>query len=122
MSENDYNQIQQLQYNITDLKDNYVEEYGSMYGWDIKKRFIFTINADMMLITNMNAFGKIVHPNALAGGLLYNIERIQESIYKGYVAKFGDDMNYLQKHKMIDEIDETVYDFLINGTIIGKKN
>jgi hypothetical protein len=115
MTEKDYKVIQKIQFNITDLKTQYIDIYGMPSKWTEEQIIIFCTNCDLQIVSNMEAFELPIHKGLVEEGMLYYIEKIQSKITKQYIKKYGFTMEIDTSAKMYDLIDSHIYDFLIKG-------
>lgn len=115
MTEDEYKVIQKLQFNITDLKTNYINTYGIPNTWGAEKKSIFCLNCEMMLLTNMELMGIKPHKIAIQEGMFPYIEHIQSDITKRYIHKYGLSMDIDESGAMYDKIDSYIYNFITKG-------
>jgi hypothetical protein len=115
MTEKDYRVIQRVQFNITDLKTHYINIYGLPNKWTDNQVGIFIANCDLMIITNMEAYGMVIHERAIRKGLLPYIETIQGQIGKDYIREYGLAMDIDVSGEMYDKIDYHIYSYLVQG-------
>ena len=94
-----------------------MKQYGIDSDWDVDTQDMFLLNCDAELLTYLKRedieFDESVYKTGLALGVFV----IQKEITRKYYESYGENLDYNIKDDMFEEIQETVYDYVINGAI-----
>jgi hypothetical protein len=97
------------------IKTSYVKQYGDLSSWDFSTQDIYLLNCDSEIQHFLKKNKIVIHEDVYSIGVSLGIILIKRQVIRSFFRDFGPDLDNTTKIKMYEEIQERVYNYIING-------
>jgi len=97
------------------MRESYRKEHGTTFAWGTSIQKIYLLNTDTEIVYNLDKLCVPLHDDVYEIGLTFGILYLKNEIKLIYIDRYGENMDMEIKDKMHEDIENTVYNYIVNG-------